>query len=81
MRSGADLGLTLQQDSDPAVTGTDATPSGNFTFSEVMFAARSGFGGDLRFGNVSVEHAIPEPTGLALAGLAAAGALTRRKRR
>jgi hypothetical protein len=72
--------VSLIQDGGPAISNTDASPPG-FTFNEVAFGVRSNAAMDLRIDNVSVEHVIPEPAGLAAIGLAATGLLGRRKRR
>ena len=79
-RVGTGMFVSLQQDGNPAISGTDATPP-SFTFHEVAFGVRSNAAMDLRIDNISLEHVIPEPGGLALAGLAAGGLLARRKRR
>lgn len=79
-RVGTGLRVTLKQDDNPAISNIDATPTG-FTFEEVAFGVRSNAVMDLRIDNIQLEHAIPEPSSLALAGLAAGGLLARRKRR
>jgi hypothetical protein len=79
-RSGTGMVVSLIQDGGPAISNTDASPPG-FTFNEVAFGVRSNAAMDLRIDNVSVEHVIPEPAGLAAIGLAATGLLGRRKRR
>ena len=79
-RSGTGMLVSLIQDGGPAISNTDATPPG-FTFNEVAFGVRSNAAMDLRIDNVSVEHVVPEPAGLAVIGLGAVGMLARRKRR
>ena len=78
-RSGTGMLVSLIQDGGPAISNTDASPPG-FTFNEVAFGVRSNAAMDLRIDNVVVEHVVPEPSSLALAGVAAGGLLARRKR-
>jgi len=83
-RSGTGLFITLQQDGNPLISGTDATPvPGNFTFNEAMLSTRSNAATDYRFDNIQVEYVpfVPEPTSSAAVGLVATGLLARRRNR
>jgi hypothetical protein len=81
-RSGASLVVTLQKDSNAAISGTDATPTG-FVFDEVALGVRSNAAMDMRFDNIQVEYTqgVPEPTCLALFGLGGSMLLLRRGRK
>ena len=79
-REGSGLRVTLQQDSNPAISNVDATPTG-FTFQEIAFGVRSNAAMDIRVDNIEISHDVPEPTALAALGLAAGGLIARRKRR
>ena len=78
-RVGTGLLISLQQDSNPTISGTDANPIG-FTFNEIAFGPRSNAAMDLRLDNVQVEHVVPEPTSLALLALGGSALLARRRR-
>jgi hypothetical protein len=82
-RSGSNMMVSLQQDSNAALTGTEkaVVNLSAFTFNEVMLTARSNALTDYRFDNIEVDYtpAVPEPTGLAALATAAAGMLVRRK--
>ena len=83
LRSGTGLVVTLQKDSNPAISNTDATPTG-FVFDEVALGLRntSSVVLDVRFDNIQVEYTpAPEPASFALLTLGAAGALLRRRAR
>ena len=72
-RSGTSLIVTLQKDANPAISGTDTTPTG-FVFDEVALGVRSTAATDMRFDSIQVEYvAIPEPAsiGLVLVGVCA----------
>lgn len=80
-RSGTSLLISLQQDSNAAITGTDATPVG-FVFDEVALGVRSNAAFDVRFDNIAVEYILaPEPASLGLIGLATCGLWLRRRTR
>jgi hypothetical protein len=83
-RSGSNLLVSLQQDSNPTISGTDTSPiSGNFTFNEVAIGVRSSAAMDTRWDNIEVDYVpgapVPEPAGLAATALA--GVLVRRRRK
>ncbi len=79
-RSGTSMIVTLQRDSNAAITGTDASPP-SFTFNEVALGLRSNAAMDIRVDNIQVEYVpIPEPGGMALALLAACGLAVRWRR-
>jgi len=82
LRSGASLLVTLQKDSNAAITGTDTTPTG-FIFDEVALGVRSSAAMDMRFDNIQVEYTagVPEPVGIATIGMIGACLLGRRRSR
>ena len=71
--------VTLQQDSNAAISGTDATPPGSFIFDEVALGVRSNAAMDMRFDNIQVEY-IPEPASLGMLLIGACGLAMRRRR-
>jgi hypothetical protein len=81
-RNGTTMAVSLQQDSNAAISGTDATPPGGFIYNEIAFGVRSNAAMDLRIDNVSLDYtAAPEPAAFTLLTLgAAAGSLRRRRR-
>jgi hypothetical protein len=74
-RSGTSMLVSLQEDSNAAISGTDSTPP-SFTYDEVALGLRSNAAMDMRFDNIQVEYiaAVPEPASIAL-GIIGAGAL------
>jgi hypothetical protein len=82
-RSGTGLAITLQEDGNPLISGTDATPVGGFTFNEAMLTARSNAATDYRFDNIQVEYLpfVPEPSSIAAISLVATGLLAKRRNR
>jgi hypothetical protein len=79
-RSGTGMFVTLQQDSNPMISGTDASPPG-FIYDEVALGVRSNAAMDMRFDNIQVEYVpVPEPVSLSLLLLGALGVLVRRHR-
>jgi len=81
-RSGTSMLLSLQEDSNTILTGTDASPGTvGFTFNEVMFTARSNSISDYRLDNIEVSTtaAVPEPAGITTLGVAGIGLLARRR--
>jgi hypothetical protein len=79
IRSGTSMLISLQQDSNPAISGTDTTPPGSFVFDEVALGVRSNAAMDMRFDNIQVEY-IPEPASLCLLAIAAGALLFCRPR-
>jgi hypothetical protein len=79
-RSGTSMLVTLRQDGNAAITGTDVTPPG-FTFNEVMVGPRSNAAMDLRFDNFSVEYVpfVPEPASVGVVGVGLAAVGMRRR--
>jgi hypothetical protein len=83
-RSATGLLISLQQDGNAAISGTDATPvPGNFTFTEAMLSTRSNAATDYRFDNIQVEYVpfVPEPASIAAIGMIATGLIARRRSR
>ena len=83
-RSGTSMLVSLQQDSNAAISGTDASPPGGFTYNEIAFGVRSNAAMDLRIDNVQLDYIpnVPEPGAFALIGLVTgAGAIRRRRTR
>jgi len=79
-RSGANMLVSLQKDSNGVITGTDTAPPG-FTFDEIALGVRSNAAMDLRIDNIQLEHVVPEPASATLLALGGAAVITRRKRR
>jgi hypothetical protein len=82
-RNGTGFNLSLQEDANTLLTGTDASPGVvGFNFNSVMFTARSNALTDYRFDNIGVDYiAAPEPAAFTLLALGAAAGSLRRKRR
>jgi hypothetical protein len=79
-RSGTGLVVSLQQDNNAAISGTDATPTG-FVFDEVAIGLRSNAAMDTRWDNIQVEYIpIPEPGTLCLVLIGALGLVLPRRR-
>ena len=82
-RSGANMLVSLQNDSNGAITGTDTAPPG-FTFDEIALGVHSDGNQAilLDIDNIQLEYIqVPEPASAALLTLAGASLLARRKRR
>ena len=80
-RSGTGMLVSLQKDSNAAISGTDATPTG-FVYDEVALGVRSNAIMDLRFDNIQVEYVpgVPEPASILLTGLGGVLLLSRKRR-
>jgi hypothetical protein len=78
-RSGTSMLVSLQKDSNAAITGTDATPVG-FVFDEVALGVRSSAATDMRFDNIEVEYIVPEPASLGMLMFGAAALAVQRRR-
>jgi hypothetical protein len=78
-RSGTSMLVKLQKDSNPAISGTDASPVG-FVFDEVALGVRSSAATDMRFDNIQVQYIIPEPASLGLLLVGFGGLALRRRR-
>jgi hypothetical protein len=83
-RSGTSIQASLQEDSNAAISGTDASPANvGFTFDEVAIGVRSSASMDTRWDNFEVDYVpgLPEPGSLALLGVGAMAMLRRSRRR
>jgi len=79
-RSGTGMLVSLQKDSNPAISGTDASPPG-FVYDEVALGLRSNATMDMRFDSIQVEYVpVPEPTTLYLLAIALGAATFGRRR-
>lgn len=79
-RSGTSMLVSLQKDSNPAISGTDASPPG-FVYDEVALGLRSNAAMDMRFDNIEVEYIpVPEPTSLCLLTIAVVASMLGRRR-
>lgn len=80
-RSGTSMLVSLQKDSNPAISGTDASPPG-FVYDEVALGLRSNAAMDMRFDNIQVEYLpVPEPATVGLLLIAAQAVLLCWRRR
>ncbi len=79
-RVGTGMFISLQKDSNPAISGTDATPPG-FVYDEVALGLRSNAAMDMRFDNIQVAYLpVPEPASLFIFAIAAGALVLRRPR-
>ncbi|HSU54405.1 MAG TPA: PEP-CTERM sorting domain-containing protein [Candidatus Dormibacteraeota bacterium] len=80
-RSGTSMLISLQEDGNAAISGTDASPVG-FVFDEIALGVRSSAAMDMRFDNIQLEYntLVPEPGTFGLFALGAGGLLIWRRR-